>query len=117
MTSPFASTPATNSAQQSSMGDQASAEDRITYHAFSDGAIQSCTQTSPSTDLLSQSDPNRQLRYIWEYLKLLNCRAIVVENHYIDRDYMEDHSVFYSRSLRDYPNFCRRLHFFSSTED
>jgi len=36
-----------------------------------------------------------------------------VEQHYIDRDHIEDHSVFYSKSLYPYPNFCCRVHFFS----
>ena len=30
---------------------------------------------------------------------------------------MEDHSVFYSRSLTGYPNYCRRLHFFNEAKD
>ena len=30
---------------------------------------------------------------------------------------MEDHSVFYSKSLYPYPNFCRRVHFFRIEED
>jgi len=40
---------------------------------------------------------------------------LVIEEHYIDRDHMEDHSVFYSKSLQLYPNACRRVHFFSCT--
>jgi len=46
----------------------------------------------------------------------LDCKTVVVERHYIDRDYMEDHSVFYSKSLHGYPNYCQRLHFFRSNE-
>ena len=38
---------------------------------------------------------------------------MLVEEHYIDRDHMEDHSVFYSRNLYPYSNFCRRVHFFT----
>jgi hypothetical protein len=54
-----------------------------------------------------------QLHYLKEYLSDLHCRAVLTENHYIDRDYMEDHSVFYSRNLYPYPNACKRAHFFS----
>jgi hypothetical protein len=54
----------------------------------------------------------RQLRYVREYAGELGCKSLVVEQNYIDRDYMEDHSVFYSKSLYPYPNFCRRIHFF-----
>lgn len=37
----------------------------------------------------------------------------MIEDRYIDRDYMEDHSVFYSRSFYSFENWCRRVHFFS----
>lgn len=56
----------------------------------------------------------RQLRYVAEYANGLGCQCIVVESHYIDRDHIEDHSVFYSKSLHPYPNSCRRIHFFSA---
>lgn len=57
----------------------------------------------------------RQLRYIDGYVRdpALGCKTVVVEDHYIDRDHMEDHSVFYSKSLYPYPNSCLRVHFFS----
>lgn len=57
--------------------------------------------------------PFRQLEYIQEYVRELKCRTVVVEQHYIDRDHIEDHSAFYSRNFVPYENFCRRLHFFS----
>jgi hypothetical protein len=56
----------------------------------------------------------RQLRYIQEYAGELGCKTLAIEQNYIDRDYMEDHSVFYSKSLYPYPNHCRRVHFFSA---
>ena len=55
----------------------------------------------------------RQLRYVQNYAQELGCRSLTVEENYIDRDYIEDHSVFYSKSLYPYPNYCRRIHFFS----
>lgn len=62
-----------------------------------------------------QRDPFKQLRYIHSYLrhKEIGCKCVVVERRYIDRDHMEDHSVFYSRSLHPYNNWCDRLHFFN----
>jgi hypothetical protein len=60
-----------------------------------------------------QDWPLDQVEYLAAYLKELDCRSIVDEAHYLDRDYIEDLSLFYSRSLRNYPNYCRRLHFFS----
>ncbi len=60
-----------------------------------------------------------QLRYIAEYVShpAIGCRSLLVEDHYVDRDHMEDHSVFYSRSLFPYGNVCRRVHFFRLPPD
>jgi hypothetical protein len=60
-------------------------------------------------------DAFRQLTYIEDYLKEEGCvcKSVLIERHYIDRDYMEDHSVFYSRNLYPYSNWCQRVHFFS----
>lgn len=57
--------------------------------------------------------PSAQMRYLGTYLRTLGCRTIVHERHYIDRHYMDDFALFYARSLRNYPNYCQRLHFFS----
>jgi len=64
-------------------------------------------------------DPFRQLAYIEKYLsdQEIACRSVLVERYYIDRDHMEDHSVFYSRSLHAYENWCQRVHFFSEEPD
>ena len=53
-----------------------------------------------------------QLRYIERYASELSCGSIAIESPYIDRDYIEDHSAFYSKNLFPYPNWCRRIHFF-----
>lgn len=57
--------------------------------------------------------PPDQVTYLGLYLKKLGCKSVVRESHYIDRDFILDHSVFYSRSLRNYANHCSRLHFFA----
>ena len=57
------------------------------------------------------------MTYMGIYLDSLGCKTIVHERHYIDRHYIADFSLFYSRSLRAYPNYCQRLHFFSSEFD
>lgn len=61
--------------------------------------------------------PPTQMVYLGKYLNTLGCKTIVVEAHYIDRDYISDVALFYSRSLRAYPNFCQRLHFFKEPFD
>lgn len=65
----------------------------------------------------SADDRYRQLRYLKKYVLQLGCRCVLVEEHYIDRDFMEDYSVFYSRNLEPLPNHCRRVHFFSVSPD
>ncbi|MBK8270384.1 MAG: hypothetical protein IPK83_19650 [Planctomycetes bacterium] len=62
---------------------------------------------------LSHEIAFRQIRYISEYVVKLGAKSVAIENHYIDRYHMEDHSVFYSKSLFPFPNFCRRVHFFN----
>lgn len=66
---------------------------------------------------IGTESPPLQMTYMGIYLHSLGCRTIVHERHYIDRHYIDDFSLFYSRSLRDYPNSCQRLHFFSSEFD
>jgi hypothetical protein len=67
---------------------------------------------------LVESDwPPTQITYLSAYLKQLGCKSIIVENHYVDRDYISDVALFYSRSLRAYPNFCQRLHFLAESID
>jgi hypothetical protein len=61
--------------------------------------------------------PPVQLTYLGRYLTQLGCHTVVIESHYIDRDYIDDVALFYSRSLRAYPNYCYRLHFFTQSFD
>lgn len=41
------------------------------------------------------------------------CKSVIIEQHYIDRAFIDDYSAFYSTSFRQYDNWCRRVHFFS----
>ena len=66
---------------------------------------------------LSAQEAFHQLTYVSQYAADLKCRSVALESHYIDRDHMEDHSVFYSKALFPYENYCRRLHFFSIEGD
>jgi len=65
--------------------------------------------------LIDNHWPPDQVAYLELYLQKLECKTIICEQHYVDRDYIYDLSVFYARSLRNYPNYCSRLHFFSRT--
>jgi len=65
-----------------------------------------------SLPLVARKKPFQQLEYVRQYVEDLGCSAILIESDYIDRDYMQDHSVFYSTSFAQYPPVCRRIHFF-----
>jgi hypothetical protein len=58
-------------------------------------------------------DNKNHLDYLFRYIDHLNCHTIVVEEEYIDRDYLEDFATYYVRCFNDYKRKCRRLHFFS----
>jgi hypothetical protein len=67
--------------------------------------------------LVESEWPATQITYLGEYLLQLGCQTVVVESHYVDRDYISDVAAFYSRSLRAYQNYCYRLHFFKESFD
>lgn len=54
-----------------------------------------------------------QAKYISGYLSDLKAKTIVVEEKYIDRDYLIDYSKFYSRSFESHSRFTKRIHFFA----
>lgn len=61
--------------------------------------------------------PPVQITYLGVYLAKLGCKSVVLETHYVDRDFIDDVARFYSRNLRAYPNYCTRLHFFGEQFD
>lgn len=50
--------------------------------------------------------------YFENYFGALGAQTIIVENDYIDRDYLEDFAGYYVRCFPDYKRKCTRLHFF-----
>ena len=61
--------------------------------------------------------PPVQLTYLSAYLDQIGCKTVLIEGHYVDRDYVEDMAIFYARSLRAYPPYCQRMHFFKDSFD
>lgn len=57
---------------------------------------------------------SQQSNYIYKYLKHLNCKSLIVEDNYFDRDFLSEVSAVYSSSAKGYPNVCIRVHFFST---
>ena len=86
------------------------------FQPFDGTDLEKLLELKPCPLLHAGKRPLRQIQYIKRYVRDLDCSALVVEKEYIDRDYMEDHSVFYSRSLKSYPNHCHRVHFFRNID-
>lgn len=54
-----------------------------------------------------------QAQYIHQYLTALKAKTLVVEDNYIDKNYLIDYQKFYARSFDDCKRFTERIHFFS----
>ena len=67
------------------------------------------------TPLLAGEKAHQQLFAVEKYVlhEELGAKSVAIEEHYIDRDYIEDYSVFYSKNLVPIPNYCQRVHFFN----
>lgn len=60
---------------------------------------------------------NTQTEYLAGYLFELKAQTLVIEQHYIDRHFIEEHSLYYSRCLNPRTNACIRIHAFSNQFD
>ncbi len=72
------------------------------------------------TPLESINESNQHIKFLSEYLGQnhgLNARFCIIENEYINVDYLTDYSFYYSKSFTDYGNKCVRLHFFTFEDD
>lgn len=61
---------------------------------------------------LSDIHTTAQFIYIMRHLERARVGTVVVERHYVDRDYLSDYTHFLARSFQAYARFCTRLHFF-----
>ncbi len=43
----------------------------------------------------------------------LNCKTVIFEREYVDKDYQDEYAAFYSRAFKKYPPRAVRLHFFA----
>ena len=73
-----------------------------------------------SKNILPAVEERSHSQYFEEYFDKLQAKTILVENEYVDRDFLEDFSAYYVRCFNHYERFCARLHFFTcefSTQD
>ena len=91
-------------------------EQTVEFHQFDAAAIEKALNLE-SPPFVQDDLARKQLRYVLRYGATLGCTSVAIEGHYIDRDHIEDHSIFYSKNFRPYANSCQRLHFFRSDID
>src|SRR3954468_11330554 len=58
-----------------------------------------------------------QVAYLARYCKALGAKTVVIEDHYIDRHYLDEFAFYYCRSLSPPENYVRRFHLFSVSFD
>ncbi|HEY9205451.1 MAG TPA: hypothetical protein VIO58_05970 [Candidatus Methanoperedens sp.] len=67
----------------------------------------------PFEQIRSKLGESNQGKYIHGYLSEINAKTVVVEEKYIDKDYLIDYAKFYARSFNIDEKSTIRLHFFS----
>lgn len=67
----------------------------------------------PITDIFNDIGDSYQAKYIDSYLKIFKAKSYIIENYYIDKDYLIDYSNFYARSFDVDDKHTKRVHFFS----
>jgi len=65
--------------------------------------------------LLSAQDAveKAQVGYLQRYLTEMHCQSILIEHDYVDHDYLDDYSSYYSKCFAHYGRFCNRAHFWT----
>ncbi|WP_282160379.1 hypothetical protein [Ulvibacterium marinum] len=60
-----------------------------------------------------------QFKFLHEYLTSseLAVKTIVIEDNYISKDFLDGHASYYSYCFENYPNVCKRVHFFRNEFD
>ena len=69
----------------------------------------------PFSQIRNKLGNSHQSNYLYDYLSSLKAITCVIEDNYIDKDYLIDYSKFYARSFQNINKFTIRLHFFSES--
>lgn len=65
-------------------------------------------------EMKSNFDSFPQKDYFIKYLEGHNCRTVLIEFNYIDKDYLIDYSKFFARSYKHVSRRVKRIHFFAT---
>jgi hypothetical protein len=79
---------------------------KITVHPFAEDAFVKMVRADGGGAVTDQ------VRYLARYLAKLGVKTVVRESLYVDRHYMDEYALFYSRMLAPPPNTVTRFHFF-----
>jgi hypothetical protein len=76
-----------------------------------DTLAQSLSNDYTSKDVIKLKN---QFKYLCSYLgeKGLSAKTILIEEDYINRDFLYDYTSYYALCFEDYPKKCKRIHFF-----
>jgi hypothetical protein len=67
----------------------------------------------PFSEIIPELGTSCQSEYLYDYLNEKKAKTCVIEEHYVDKDYLIDFAKFYSRSYNVDEKYTTRLHFFS----
>ena len=76
-----------------------------------DALVQLLAEVSPAEEVFVRAKPHRQ--FLEGYFRELGAATMVVEESYIDHDYLEDYTGYYARCFESYERDTARLHFFN----
>ena len=62
-------------------------------------------------------EKTNQASYLIQYLQNLEAKTYILEEEYVDKDYMIDFQKFYARSFEKIGKFTKRIHFFNEKFD
>lgn len=82
------------------------------YSSFTD-----IIQALPETTRNACETTNDRFLYLNDYLNEIGCKTIIIENRYVDKNFLDDYSGYYSRCFQDIQKKCVRVHLFSSEFD
>lgn len=89
---------------------------RITCYSYSENLFVDLVRRA-SCATADEWRPNPQTTYLASYITSLEAKGLIVEDHYIDRHFMEEVSLYYSKSLVPRRNWTTRIHVFSDVVD
>jgi len=62
--------------------------------------------------LITELGKRPPVRYLFGYLNTLKARAVLIEQHYVDRHFVDDFAWYYARAFNTPDAHCKRFHFF-----